>query len=219
MRLFVEDYEPARLPATLPATMEIRPFRMEDRDAVADVIARAFRDNPAMIGVIGADGDTRERALRAFAGALIPVYLKHGEVWVAREASAVRAATLSLPPGRYPLPPLADLRLFWAALRHGGPGVAMRFARSDAVLRQHHLQTPHHYLFMIGTDPQWQGRGLGSALLKRLTADAADAPCYLETDKRTSVQLYERHGFQTGAEADLLDGQGAFHVWFMRRAA
>lgn len=52
----------------------------------------------------------------------------------------------------------------------------------------------------IGVDPDVQGRGIGAELLRTLlvTADAEEAPVYLEvrTDNVPAIALYEAHGFE-----------------------
>ncbi|HEX6357727.1 ribosomal protein S18-alanine N-acetyltransferase [Actinophytocola sp.] len=51
----------------------------------------------------------------------------------------------------------------------------------------------------IGVDPEWQGQGVGRALLRALLAhaDEFDAPVYLEvrTDNEAAIGLYLAHGF------------------------
>jgi ribosomal protein S18 acetylase RimI-like enzyme len=61
-----------------------------------------------------------------------------------------------------------------------------------------HPNQPHWYLPMIGVDPGAQGRGCGSALLRRGLArcDAAGLPAYLESTNLRNVPLYERFGFK-----------------------
>lgn len=61
-----------------------------------------------------------------------------------------------------------------------------------------HPNEPHWYLPMIGVDPSEQGRGYGSALLRRGLArcDADGLPAYLESTNLRNVPLYERFGFK-----------------------
>lgn len=72
------------------------------------------------------------------------------------------------------------------------------------------------YLEVLGVDPDAQGAGLGSALVRHglafAAADGADA--FLETSVNHNVPYYERFGFEVVDEADM-PGEGP-HVWFMR---
>ncbi|MET0132751.1 MAG: ribosomal protein S18-alanine N-acetyltransferase, partial [Kibdelosporangium sp.] len=52
----------------------------------------------------------------------------------------------------------------------------------------------------IGVDPDWQGKGIGKALLAALLtrADEVRAPVFLEvrTDNVPAISLYKAHGFE-----------------------
>ncbi|GLC34261.1 hypothetical protein PLESTM_000175600 [Pleodorina starrii] len=54
------------------------------------------------------------------------------------------------------------------------------------------------YVAFLATRPEFQGKGLGSRLLRYITdkADAAGRWSYLEATNRDNVRLYERHGFR-----------------------
>ena len=78
-------------------------------------------------------------------------------------------------------------------------------------------EQPHWYLQSIGTDPDFQRRGLASALLTPVLerCDAERMPAYLETLKARNVAIYERFGFRVTGEIDL--PLGGPHVWLMWR--
>jgi ribosomal protein S18 acetylase RimI-like enzyme len=95
---------------------------------------------------------------------------------------------------------------------------AIRYLTYEHHVAPHHPREPHWYLFVLGVEPEWQGRGVGSALLARFyeKASASGRPAYLETDLHSSVRLYERHGFVVVQEFDVAP-LGGLHVWTMRR--
>jgi ribosomal protein S18 acetylase RimI-like enzyme len=51
---------------------------------------------------------------------------------------------------------------------------------------------------LLGVDPLYHGKGLGSALLKRATTqfDKDNFFTYLESSNPRNIPLYERHGFK-----------------------
>lgn len=74
--------------------------------------------------------------------------------------------------------------------------VAFMAAQSPAV-----VPAGAWYLSILGIAPAAQGRGLGAKLLAPTLAeaDAAGAPCFLETFTPGSVGFYERLGFRAAA--------------------
>jgi GNAT superfamily N-acetyltransferase len=82
----------------------------------------------------------------------------------------------------------------------------------------HRPDGPVWYLPLIGVDPLWQGRSLGSALLERglARADADSAPAYLDATTPRNRSLYERHGFRATGEIQVADSPT---IWPMLRPA
>lgn len=63
------------------------------------------------------------------------------------------------------------------------------------------------YLAFIGVDPGHQNKGLGSALMKHMTAKLDEGNClgYLESSNPMNVSLYQRHGFEIVGEIQAAD--------------
>jgi GNAT superfamily N-acetyltransferase len=75
-------------------------------------------------------------------------------------------------------------------------------------MAEQHPREPHWYLFFLGTRPERQAQGLGSALIRRVldVCDAEGTPAYLEATSQRSVALYGRHGFDVVGEIRLPGG-------------
>ena len=80
-----------------------------------------------------------------------------------------------------------------------------------------HPSEPHWYLEGLGTHPDWQRRGLASAVLAPILqlCDAGGLPAYLETQKESNVPFYCRHGFEVIGTKQL--SNGAPNMWLMWR--
>jgi len=195
----------------------IEPLQARDVRAAASVLARAFRDNPGMCGLLRGDpAETRLRVLQRCMLGFAEAVRRHGVAEVVKERAEISAVSLAFPPGGYPPPLRAELMIAAGPLL-SGPRRVLRFARAHDQIHQRHPRYPHWYLWMLGVEPERQGQGLGSALLKSLSAraDSERAPCYLETDRASAVRLYERHGYAVLSDEVLPALDARF--WFMRR--
>ena len=193
----------------------IRKAGRSDVPAMIEALAAAFQDDPIMRWLFPDDG-RRPAILRTFFGlSARKVYLRYGESYVAGDA---KAAALWAPPGKWKLSPLV-------ILRNGPPLMRVMGTRLFAALRtltlaeRKHPREPHYYLAVLGTDPQYQNRGMGSALLSDMLArsDAEGLPAYLEASSEDNKRLYLRHGFRVVEEVPIPSGGPPF--WRMWRDA
>jgi len=92
---------------------------------------------------------------------------------------------------------------------------AERLFEVFGLLGEKHPMQPHYYLFLLGTRPQWQGRGLGSSLIAPVLerCDRDRVPAYLEATSERNVPLYLRHGFEVTAEIQIPGGPKVWPMW------
>jgi ribosomal protein S18 acetylase RimI-like enzyme len=111
-------------------------------------------------------------------------------------AGGAAAAVWLPPPGRWQLSRPQRLRLLPPLVRFLGLRTASVLGGLDRMEARHPQDPPHWYLFILGTEPAAQGRGLGSALLAHLLArvDADGMPVYLESSNERNLALYGRYG-------------------------
>jgi GNAT superfamily N-acetyltransferase len=188
-----------------------------DIEAAADVLARAFYDDPFAIHVLP-EADEREDLLFWYFGTIVQYGLLFGEVYSTPRCEGV---AVWLPyDGRQED---AD-RLRQTGLLDAPDVLGMEaFHRLVAIaghlelLRKSDLPTRYWYVPAIGVDPRHQGRGVGGALLRSgyTRADAEGVPCYLETFKETNAPFYGRHGFER-LVASAIPGNGP-RFWTFRR--
>ena len=186
----------------------------------ASVLAGAFVGNPGVRAVLDRhESHARRTAFERISRGFLSAALRYGSVTAVLEEDRIAGAMLVYPPAAYPLPLMGQLLMATPVLLTG-PRATWKFSCMDSHMRRVHVRTRHFFLFMIGIDPRDQGKGYGGKLLRRLNdlADSAGAECYLETDKRESVLLYEHFGYQVTRD-DTIRALGDLRMWTMTRPA
>lgn len=177
----------------------------DERAAVAATLAAAFLDDPVMSWCYP-DPERRRSILPASFELIVDVYYPGGGVDVVGDALA---GAVWSPPG--------------AEVDEERLGVLAEMAGEDAErlgtlveeTDRRHPEEPHQYLFLLGARPDWQSRGLGSTLLRRVLerCDRDGVPAYLEASSPRNRQLYLRHGFVDREEVVLPDGPSLWCMW------
>lgn len=195
----------------------VRRATRDDLLALAAVLARAFVRDPYFSWLAGEAPERNQRMRDAWHAILRFASAGLRETWTDETRSG---AAIWIPPGRESSSVIESVRLFPTYARLTGWG---RVRAASAIVellerRRHvHAPVPHFYLSALGVDPERQGRGIGSAILRPVLAraDATATPAYLETATARNVLLYERHGFEVVEEL-ILPGTDV-RGWLMLR--
>jgi len=113
------------------------------------------------------------------------------------------------------MPDLAEAEAMWKEVAAFiGPAAEARMDRYEELQKRHLPEAPHHYLVAIGVRPEFQGKGLGGALLRAAIAmaeaDPASCGIALDTGSDANQALYMRFGFQVTAVETLGDKRARF---------
>lgn len=183
----------------------INTLRPDQREAAAATLAEAFWDDPLM-HIVAPDEKKRSSVGHWFFSTSIAYGMRWGQVSCNDDATAV---AMWFPPGNTDISLVRMLGAGMGALPlKAGINGAVRFMRAISAMEKFHkaVKGPHWYLMAIGTRPDLQGTGLGSALIELGTspADAAGVPCYLETATASNIAYYSKRGFEITGQANVL---------------
>jgi len=182
------------------------PLQASDLERAAQVLTRAFHDDPGVVWLLPNEGQRRRLLYYTF-GNIIGHGMRSGLVHTT--PGAVEGVAMWLPPERPIATFLDTVRMGFLSLPlKATPLQVIRFAAMMALFdRLHHQDAPkrHWYLNVLGVDPERQGQGVGGRLIAPVleAADGERLPCYVETGKEINVTFYQKHGFEVLREGNL----------------
>ncbi len=191
--------------------MEAIEGKAGDIEPLSGVLTRAFADDPYHRWLFREDRAWRAGSKKIWSRVLRATF-RDGRLLTTSELAG---AALWTPPNTKPriLDTLAALAIL---ARHSTKRLPTLLRGLD-LQERHKPEQPHWYLFALGTDPDHEGRGMATAVIRPILdlCDQQGLPAYLETSTAANVPFYERRGFEVRSKLDLPDGP---HSWGMLRA-
>jgi GNAT superfamily N-acetyltransferase len=191
----------------------VRKASAEDAPRLADALARAFQDDPGWSHLLPDPSDRTRRLRLFFETELSGIALAQGLVWTTEE---VVGAAVWAPPEGWRVPITATIRETPPMVRVFGRHLPLALRSRLRMEGRHPRKPPHWYLAFMGVAPEWQGRGLGTALMQPALEilDAAGTPAYLESSTPRSRALYQRNDFEVTGEFNLPSaGPPLWQMW------
>jgi len=167
--------------------------------------AQAFYEDPVMEWFLPDESQRMRRGERMFESIFLKrVCLPHDETYT---TESIVGGALWMPPGKWKLRLLDNLRLLPHMAAAWGRNLP-RALRSLSYLDSKHPHAPHYYLFILGVEPEWQGKGIGTSLMQPILerCEAERMPAYLEATTPRNRELYRRNGFEVVKEIELPGG-------------
>lgn len=192
--------------------MQVMRATVRDIPRLATTLARAFDDDPVTLWLL--PRSQRRRRMVALFNLLLRSQIGVGETYSTPDGVG---AAVWAPPGRWQF----DVSVMVDSIDEFKSIVGTQLERAIEVYTTlegtHPSDRPHWYLATLGTHPDWQGAGIGAALMERVLsrADAESTPAYLESSKESNIAYYKRHGFEVTGEVALPSGGPT--VWPMWR--
>ncbi len=186
--------------------------------SAGEVLSRALYGDPMTIHVLP-DNTERKLKLHHVYQMLVCLGVRWGEAYAI--SSNLEGIAVWIPYKTYKEYTIRTLRCsIKARLNKLGRGAGKRFKPIDKYNAEAHKEfapNEHWYLQVIGVDPQNQGKGYGSALMKYMLEkiDENKVPVYLETSTEKNVKFYEKLEFIVMKEAIIPDTR--VPVYYMLR--
>jgi len=186
--------------------LDVRKLRSDEHRLAAGLTARAFRDNPTSVAMFGEEPLERFFRMQLLWTAFFrnPPQATRGVFYQGCMLGVASAAS----PGQcigHRLKPVQDSD-------EPPAGDPARQAYLQGIYARHDLPEAHHHIGPVAVEPNFQGRGIGSALMRGLVA-SLDAPSWFETDTELNVRFYTALGYTVVHKEDVF----GLPLWFMRR--
>jgi ribosomal protein S18 acetylase RimI-like enzyme len=193
-------------------TERARPATQADLAGMAEALAHAFHDDPVMQWLFGDVPPRPMRYTEPFFASEGARHLRQGHVYT---LDGTPGAAYWDPPGHWKTRPVDVLRMAPLMLRGMGLRTRSALRGLGRMEKAHDAHPEHYYLAVLGTRPDRQGAGLGSALLAPVLerCDEEGVGAYLESSKEQNIPYYRRHGFEVVGEVDFPSGPRLWPMW------
>jgi ribosomal protein S18 acetylase RimI-like enzyme len=181
-----------------------------DKSLIVDILSRSFDDNKSVNYIIKQD-KKREERIKSLMAYSFEVCYASGKVFLSDDKKA--CALIVLPEKRKTTlhSILWDLALIFSCT---GISNVKKALQREAKIKALQPKGPMHYLWFIGVSPAEQHKGIGSALLSEIIAEAEREGriICLETSTLKNIPWYQKFGFKVYNELDL-----GYKLFFLKR--
>jgi ribosomal protein S18 acetylase RimI-like enzyme len=184
--------------------------KISDRSRIVDLLAAAFEGNKSVNYVVRQDGNRADRIKRLMRYSF-NICNKFGEVWISDDQQACALILFTEKKKTTIQTILWDIDLVLTVI---GFNRVKAVLKRDEMIKANHPKEAFAYLFFLGVDPEVQGKGSGSSLMREIIDhyDKLKRPIYLETSMEKNLPFYKKLGFEIFSTVQL-----SYTLYIMRR--
>jgi ribosomal protein S18 acetylase RimI-like enzyme len=195
----------------------VNELSIKDIDWAAKILEQAFYKDP-MLNFIYGETINKPGKLNSFFEVTFRLAAVYGECFSTAEKDGV---LMMLPPDKTKMTigMMLQSGILAAPIKMGWASFSRMMAFMDFSEKEHKAATSsdHYYIMTVGVLPEMQGLWIGKKLMTKALeiVDANHKQCYLETQNKTNVPIYQKFGFEVVSDKEI--PTGGLHNWGMLR--
>lgn len=169
----------------------MRRATQNDREKVVTILLEAFKKNKSVNYIAG----KQEKKIRYLMEYSFDNCMDTGEIFISDDGEACAMIQFQDRKKFSWKSTYLDIQLI---LKTIGLGNIPKALARESFIKKHYPSEPFTYLWFIGVNPERQGNGFGTAVLKHVLdySRTLDRPVYLETSTERNLPWYQKHGME-----------------------
>lgn len=183
-------------------------LKRKDKGKAVEVLSKAFDSDPLTLYMFPNDA-TRRILLPHYFNFQVSYGLIFGKIYA--PSPKIEGLAIWYLSNKYKMNMMKQLRAggmrLFMKLKKETISRMMPIGRFSAEMHHKYGSFKHWYLSPIGVDPEFQGKGLGSLMIRTMLnrIDNEKLPSLLETQNPVNVEIYKRFGFEVVATETIPD--------------
>jgi GNAT superfamily N-acetyltransferase len=193
--------------------MNIINAQRKDKTRIIEILCQSFQNDPQINYILGSNGNKNKKLMRLMAYSF-EFGLANGKVEISEDKNSV-AIWKSSNSKKMTINLFYESILFFFTF--GWSGINRISAMEKKIAAFYPDKTIFNYLWILGTNPNEQGKGYGTAILSKAinNFEQNKVPIYLETSTDSNLKYYQRKRFEL-YHSMILDSETQLTTYLMR---
>ena len=193
--------------------MNIIIAQRKDKTRIIEILCQSFQNDPQIDYILGSNGNKNKKLMRLMAYSF-EFGLANGKVEISEDKNSVAIWKASNSKNM-------TINLFYESMlfffTFGRSGITRISAMEKKIAAFYPDKTIFNYFWILGTIPNEQGKGYGTAILSKAINkfEQDKVPLYLETSTDSNLKYYQRKRFELYHRM-ILDSETQLTTYLMR---